>query len=119
MLYIQSADRLQRTARWVESLGEGGKNGLEYLKRVIIDDSLGICKDLDQAMELLVGVYFDEWAEVVRSPEKRSLFRQVYLYCNPCKLFRVDSRTVREHRRRQTWNRTRERKGPISTRKLA
>ncbi|KAF8974666.1 hypothetical protein BDZ97DRAFT_1900252 [Flammula alnicola] len=76
MLYIQSADRLQRTARWVESLGEGGKNGLEYLKRVIIDDSLGICEDLDQSMDALVGTYFDEWAEVVRNPEKRALFRQ-------------------------------------------
>lgn len=77
MLYIQSADRLQRTARWVESLGEGGKNGLDYLKRVILDDALGICKDLDQSMEALVGTYFDEWAEVVRNPEKRALFRQV------------------------------------------
>ncbi|KAF8901644.1 NADPH nitrite reductase [Gymnopilus junonius] len=76
MLYIRSADRLQRTARWIESLGEGGQNGLEYLKRVIIDDSLGICKDLDEAMDALVGTYFDEWAEVVRSPEKRALFHQ-------------------------------------------
>ncbi|KAF8076090.1 nitrite reductase [Lyophyllum atratum] len=76
MLYIESADRLQRTARWVESLGENGQNGLEYLKKVIIEDSLGICNDLDQAMEALVGTYFDEWAEVVRSPEKRALFRQ-------------------------------------------
>lgn len=77
MLYIESADRLQRTARWVESLSEGGQNGLEYLKKVIIDDSLGICKDLDQAMDALVGTYFDEWAEVVKSPEKRAMFRQV------------------------------------------
>lgn len=76
MLYIESADRLQRTARWVESLGENGQNGLEYLRKVIIDDSLGICNDLDQAMEALVGTYFDEWAEVVRNPEKRALFRQ-------------------------------------------
>lgn len=77
MLYIRSADRLQRTARWIESLGEGGQNGLEYLKRVIIDDTLGVCKDLDAAMDALVGTYFDEWAEVVRNPEKRALFHQV------------------------------------------
>ncbi|KAF8165052.1 NADPH nitrite reductase [Crassisporium funariophilum] len=76
MLYIQSADRLQRTARWVESLSEGGRNGLEYLRRVIVDDSLGICNDLDKAMDALVGTYFDEWAEVVRNPERRALFRQ-------------------------------------------
>ncbi|TFK74477.1 nitrite reductase [Pluteus cervinus] len=76
MLYIQSADRLQRTARWIEALSEGGGSGLEYLKRVIVQDSLGICAELDKAMEALVGTYFDEWAEVVRNPEKRALFRQ-------------------------------------------
>ena len=85
MLYIRSADRLQRTARWIESLGEEGQNGLEYLRRVIVDDSLGICRELDEAMEALVGTYFDEWAEVVRSPEKRALFRQV---CNLACLIR-------------------------------
>lgn len=79
MLYIESADRLQRTARWVESLSENGQNGLEYLKKVLIDDSLGICKDLDRAMDALVGTFFDEWAEVVRNPEKRALFRQVWV----------------------------------------
>jgi len=49
---------------------------LDYLKSVIIDDALGICKDLDESMDALVGTYFDEWAEVVRNPEKRALFRQ-------------------------------------------
>lgn len=58
-------------------MGEGGRHGLDYLKSVIIDDVLGICKDLDDSMEALVGTYFDEWAEVVRNPEKRALFRQV------------------------------------------
>ncbi|CAA7260243.1 unnamed protein product [Cyclocybe aegerita] len=76
MLYIQSADRLQRTARWVESLDESGKNGMEYLKKIIIDDSLGICKELDEAMDALVGTYYDEWAEVVSTAERRALFRQ-------------------------------------------
>lgn len=83
MFYIQSADRLQRTARWVESLGEKGQNGLEYLKKVIIHDSLGICKDLDSAMDALVGTYFDEWAAVVRDPEKRRLFQQVLCFPFP------------------------------------
>lgn len=77
MLYIQSADRLQRTARWIESLSESGQNGLDYLKKVIIHDSLGICAELDKAMNALVGTYFDEWAEVVKNPEKREMFRQV------------------------------------------
>lgn len=61
-------------------MGENGQNGLEYLKRVIINDSLGICKDLDEAMDALVGTYFDEWAAVVKNPERRALFRQVFLH---------------------------------------
>lgn len=80
MLYIQSADRLQRTARWIESLAESGKNGLDYLKSVIIDDAIGICEALDESMSSLVGTYFDEWAAVVQNPKKRALFRQV---CKP------------------------------------
>jgi nitrite reductase (NAD(P)H) len=82
MLYIETADRLQRTARWVESLSENGQNGLEYLKKVIIDDTLGICKDLDKAMDVLVGTFFDEWAEVVKNSGKRALFRQVWFALN-------------------------------------
>jgi nitrite reductase (NAD(P)H) len=76
MLYIQSADKLQRTARWVESLSQNGTTGLEYLRKVIIEDSLGICADLDRAMDELVGSYFDEWAAVVKDPKKRALFKQ-------------------------------------------
>ena len=43
MFYVRSADRLQRTAAWVESL----EGGLDYLRSVIVEDSLGICADLD------------------------------------------------------------------------
>ncbi|HWG00513.1 MAG TPA: nitrite reductase large subunit NirB, partial [Trebonia sp.] len=38
MFYIRTADRLQRTASWLESLD----GGLDYLRAVIVDDSLGI-----------------------------------------------------------------------------
>ena len=46
MFYIRTADRLQRTAAWIEALD----GGLDYLRRVIVDDSLGIAADLDAAM---------------------------------------------------------------------
>lgn len=38
MFYIRTANRLQRTASWLESLD----GGLDYLRSVIVGDSLGI-----------------------------------------------------------------------------
>jgi nitrite reductase (NAD(P)H) len=52
------------------------EGGIDYLRKVIMEDSLGICKDLDNDMDQLVGTYFDEWAAVVKDPERRSKFRQ-------------------------------------------
>lgn len=71
MYYIRTADRLQRTAPWCEEL-EGGLDGL---RAVIFDDSLGICPDLDRAMEKHVAGYEDEWAATLRDPDKLTRFR--------------------------------------------
>ena len=63
MYYILTADKLERTAHWQKKL-PSGKNGggpIEHLKEVIIEDSLGICEELDQRMGLLVETYHDEW----------------------------------------------------------
>lgn len=78
MYYILTADRLERTAPWQAKL-PSGKNGggpIEHLKEVIIEDSLGICDELDRRMQHLVDTYHDEWAEVVKDPAKRALFKQ-------------------------------------------
>ncbi|PGH11122.1 nitrite reductase [NAD(P)H] [Helicocarpus griseus UAMH5409] len=72
IFYIRTADRLQRTARWIEAL----PGGINYLKEVVIDDKLGICADLERQMEELVGTYFCEWTEALKSPEKRKHFKQ-------------------------------------------
>ena len=64
MFYIRTADRLQRTAAWLESL----EGGLDYLREVIVDDSLGICAELDAAMERHVATYADEWRGHPRGP---------------------------------------------------
>jgi nitrite reductase (NADH) large subunit len=68
MFYIRTADRLQRTAAWVQDIG------LDYLRDVIVGDSLGICADLDAGMERHVGGYFDEWRATVEDPEKLRRF---------------------------------------------
>ena len=87
--YIQTADKLMRTARWLESF-EGGVEvscsrstgrqrltlGQQRLRRIIIDDELGICADLDASMQQLVAGFEDEWARVVNEPERRKAFRK-------------------------------------------
>ena len=78
MYYILTADRLERTAPWQAKL-PSGKNGggpIEHLKEVIIEDSLGICAELDSRMQHLVDTYHDEWAEVVKDPDRRAKFKQ-------------------------------------------
>ena len=78
MYYILTADKLERTAPWQKKL-PSGKNGggpIEHLKEVIIEDSLGICDELDRRMQHLVDSYHDEWAEVVKDPERRKKFKQ-------------------------------------------
>lgn len=63
MYYILTADKLERTAVWQAKL-PSGKNGggpIEHLKEVIIEDSLGICDELDRRMQHLVDTYHDEW----------------------------------------------------------
>lgn len=72
MFYIRTADRLVRTARWIEQFD----GGIDKLKRIILDDELGICADLDKEMDALVGTYVDEWAVAVADPNIRKQFRQ-------------------------------------------
>jgi NAD(P)H-dependent nitrite reductase large subunit/NAD(P)H-dependent nitrite reductase small subunit len=72
MYYIQTADRLTRTSVWLEKM----EGGIEYLRDVIVNDRLGIAADLERQMTFLVDTYKCEWAEVVRDPEKRQLFKQ-------------------------------------------
>ncbi len=71
MYYIYSADRLQRTARWLEAM----EGGLETLRQVIVEDSLGICEQLEKDMEQLVASYACEWKLVVEDPGRRAAFR--------------------------------------------
>ncbi|MFA1537326.1 nitrite reductase large subunit NirB [Actinomadura monticuli] len=70
MFYIRTADRLQRTASWLESLD----GGLDYLREVIVDDRLGICADLDAAMARHVAGYSDEWRDTLEDPERLRRF---------------------------------------------
>ena len=70
MYYVRTADRLQRTAAWIEDL----EGGLDHIRAVVVDDSLGIGADLDAAMAGHVDAYDDEWAAVLDDPEKLRRF---------------------------------------------
>lgn len=72
MFYIRTADKLQRTARWIEQL----PGGLKYLQDVILHDKLGICASLEAQMQELVDSFFDEWAEAIKNPEIAKKFKQ-------------------------------------------
>jgi nitrite reductase (NADH) large subunit len=70
MYYIRTAGPLVRTSTWLEKL----EGGLDYLKQVVIEDSLGIAETLDQEMQGLVDTYACEWTQVVNDPELQKRF---------------------------------------------
>lgn len=71
MFYIRTADRLQRTASWLNGL----EGGVDYLRQVIIEDSLGIAAELEAEMAAVVGSYRCEWRATLEDPEKLKRFR--------------------------------------------
>jgi len=72
IFYTRTAERLQRTSVWLENLD----GGLDYLREVIIDDSLGICSDLEQQMQHVIDTYECEWKAAIGDEEKLKRFRQ-------------------------------------------
>lgn len=55
--YREHAKYLERTFRFVERVG------LELLQAILIEDSLGICEQLDHRIQLAVDAYKDPWKE--------------------------------------------------------
>jgi nitrite reductase (NADH) large subunit len=70
MYYIRTADRLQRTAPWLDSL----EGGLDRLREVVVDDVLGLGSELEAAMARHVATYVDEWAATLEDPDKLARF---------------------------------------------
>jgi NAD(P)H-dependent nitrite reductase large subunit/NAD(P)H-dependent nitrite reductase small subunit len=72
MFYIFTADKLTRTSVWLGKL----TGGIDYVRDVVLHDSLGLCAELEERMQALVDSYQCEWKAVVNDPAKRELFRQ-------------------------------------------
>ncbi|MBT8142091.1 MAG: nitrite reductase large subunit [Gammaproteobacteria bacterium] len=70
MFYIKTADKLQRTSVWLENL----EGGLDYLKEVVCEDSLGIAETLEAQMQLVVDNYQCEWKTSLKDPVKVNTF---------------------------------------------
>lgn len=70
MYYVRTADRLQRTAPWIDSLD----GGLDRVREVVVDDALGLGSELEEAMARHVDGYFDEWRATIDDPDKLARF---------------------------------------------
>ncbi len=71
MFYIRTGDRLQRTSTWLDSL----EGGLEYLKAVVCEDSLGIGAELEADMARVIATYECEWKKAIEDPQTLKRFR--------------------------------------------
>jgi nitrite reductase (NADH) large subunit len=70
MFYIRTADRLERTSVWLDRI----EGGLEHVRQVVMEDSLGICAELDALMARHIDAYEDEWAAVLADPDRLRRF---------------------------------------------
>ncbi|MDW6004334.1 nitrite reductase large subunit NirB [Vibrio mangrovi] len=76
MFYIRTADRLQRTSVWMDNL----EGGIDYLREVVIEDSLGLCRELETQMQHVVDTYQCEWKSTLASEEKLRKFSPFIYY---------------------------------------
>ncbi|MFF3324337.1 nitrite reductase large subunit NirB [Streptomyces sp. NPDC002889] len=70
MFYIRTADRLERTSTWLERI----EGGLDHIRDVVVNDSLGICAELEALMADHVANYRDEWSQTINDPERLRRF---------------------------------------------
>ena len=70
MFYCRTAERLTRTATWMNNL----EGGLDYLKSVVIDDKLSICGELEADMQKVIDTYECEWKATLNNPERLKRF---------------------------------------------
>ncbi|MDA1060556.1 MAG: nitrite reductase large subunit NirB [bacterium] len=70
MFYTRTADKLQRTSVWMEKM----EGGIEYLREVIIQDSLGIAQQLEDEMQIVIQNYQCEWKTTIENSDKLKRF---------------------------------------------
>jgi nitrite reductase (NADH) large subunit len=71
MYYVRTADRLERTATWIDKLD----GGIEHVRQVVLHDSLGLAADLEADMARHVADYECEWKATLDDPTRLARFR--------------------------------------------
>jgi nitrite reductase (NADH) large subunit len=71
MFYIRTGDRLQRTSTWLENL----EGGIDYVRKVVCEDSLGIGAELEADMNRVRAAYACEWKVAIEDPATLKRFR--------------------------------------------
>ncbi len=71
MYYVRTADRLQRTSVWLDNM----EGGLDYLKQVIVKDSLEMGEELEIEMAGVLEAYECEWAATLNDKQKLKRFK--------------------------------------------
>lgn len=70
LFYIRTADRLQRTSVWLDTM----HGGIDYLREVIVHDSLDLAAQLEEEMARLRGLSHCEWQQTLDTPAALSRF---------------------------------------------
>ncbi|RCH53611.1 nitrite reductase (NAD(P)H) [Mucilaginibacter hurinus] len=70
MFYIQTADPLTRTATWLNKMD----GGIDYLRNVVVNDSLGMGAQWEAEMDARAQAYQCEWKAAVEDPAIRKRF---------------------------------------------
>ncbi|MGI2179624.1 nitrite reductase large subunit NirB [Shewanella frigidimarina] len=94
MFYVKTADKLQRTSTWMDSL----EGGLAYLQSVVIDDALGINSTLELQMDHIAATYQCEWRTSLEQPAFLARFNE---FVNPSDAPEADTsayQRIREQR---------------------
>ena len=98
MFYIKTADPLTRTATWLNKMD----GGINYLRNVVINDSLGMAKQWENEMQLLVDSYECEWKAAIENPEIRKRFNH-FVNAPEEKDPSVQFEAMREQKRAKEW----------------
>ncbi|MFN0030247.1 MAG: nitrite reductase large subunit NirB [Acidimicrobiales bacterium] len=70
MWYVRSAERLERTATWQRKL----PGGIDFVRRVVLEDALGLNEDFEGDMANHVATYRCEWTETLADPSRLARF---------------------------------------------
>jgi len=70
MFYIRTAGRLERTATWLNKRA----GGIEELRRILVDDELGVCSQLEADMAKHIASYECEWKATLQDPRRLARF---------------------------------------------